>query len=302
MARGITQEQVNGAIEQLLLSGERPTIERVRVALGTGSPNTLTRMLDVWWQGLGERLMAQRRSAAIPSAPRAVVDAASALWEAALKSAGEAVERDIEQAQEALTAERRVLEDEKQAMSAALAAAREAQRLAEQAKQDTQVRLADLQRLVDLQSSQIEDIQSRFSAAGSQVSELSSQLQQIEVASATAQAQATADRRNLEAGHRAAEDRWLTEVDQLRQERTRLIRQLQQAEKDSRSKLQAVESRLSSLSDQVRDLGSREAAATARATALQDQLERLHEQLKERLKPSKPVRRSSARKNASSAP
>lgn len=48
MARGITQEQVNSAIEQLLLSGERPTIERVRAALGTGSPNTLTRMLDVW--------------------------------------------------------------------------------------------------------------------------------------------------------------------------------------------------------------------------------------------------------------
>lgn len=53
MARGVTQEQVNDAVEQLLLEGERPTIERVRAVLGTGSPNTLTRMLDHWWKGLG---------------------------------------------------------------------------------------------------------------------------------------------------------------------------------------------------------------------------------------------------------
>ena len=89
MARGVTQEQVNEAIEQLLLAGERPTIERVRATLGTGSPNTLTRMLDTWWKGLGDRLTAQRRSAAVPEAPAAVVDAASALWEAAL-AAGQA--------------------------------------------------------------------------------------------------------------------------------------------------------------------------------------------------------------------
>lgn len=48
MARGVTQEDVNEAIEVLLRKGERPTIERVRATLGTGSPNTLTRLLDVW--------------------------------------------------------------------------------------------------------------------------------------------------------------------------------------------------------------------------------------------------------------
>jgi hypothetical protein len=48
MARGITQDQVNEAARSILTTGERPTVERVRIALGTGSPNTVTRMLDAW--------------------------------------------------------------------------------------------------------------------------------------------------------------------------------------------------------------------------------------------------------------
>jgi hypothetical protein len=38
-----------------LHAGERPTIERVRAVLGTGSPNTLIRLLDIWWAKLGPR-------------------------------------------------------------------------------------------------------------------------------------------------------------------------------------------------------------------------------------------------------
>ena len=56
MAKGITQDQVNKVADQLLLAGERPTIERIRTALGTGSPNTVNRLLDEWWISLGERL------------------------------------------------------------------------------------------------------------------------------------------------------------------------------------------------------------------------------------------------------
>ena len=56
MARGITQDQVNTAADALLGAGENPTVEKVRAALGTGSPNTVTRMLDTWRSGLAERL------------------------------------------------------------------------------------------------------------------------------------------------------------------------------------------------------------------------------------------------------
>ena len=87
MARGVTQEQVNAAIDTLVAAGERPTIERVRAALGTGSPNTVTRMLDIWWAALGKRLAAQQQKVAMANAPAEVSALASQLWEQALRAA-----------------------------------------------------------------------------------------------------------------------------------------------------------------------------------------------------------------------
>lgn len=46
MARGITESDVHAAADQLVAAGERPTIERIRAHLGTGSPNTVLRWLE----------------------------------------------------------------------------------------------------------------------------------------------------------------------------------------------------------------------------------------------------------------
>lgn len=49
MARpGITYQEVSAAAESLVAAGENPTIQRVRAALGTGSPNTIHRHLTAW--------------------------------------------------------------------------------------------------------------------------------------------------------------------------------------------------------------------------------------------------------------
>ena len=56
MPKGITQEQVNAAADTLVAAGDKPTVEKIRQALGTGSPNTVTRMLDVWRSTLAQRL------------------------------------------------------------------------------------------------------------------------------------------------------------------------------------------------------------------------------------------------------
>lgn len=66
MPRGITQDQVNQAADAITAAGERPTVERIRAHLGTGSPNTVTRMLDVWRQGLAERL---QQASLLPELP-----------------------------------------------------------------------------------------------------------------------------------------------------------------------------------------------------------------------------------------
>lgn len=66
MTRGIAEQDVFEAADKLLARGERPTIERVRLELGRGSPNTVNRLLDGWWGGLAAR-MAAKESSKLPA-------------------------------------------------------------------------------------------------------------------------------------------------------------------------------------------------------------------------------------------
>jgi hypothetical protein len=87
MAKGITQAQVDTAADALVVAGERPTVDRIRAFLGTGSPNTVTRMLETWWQSLGARLTAQQERVTLPGVPESVAVLATQLWDAALEAA-----------------------------------------------------------------------------------------------------------------------------------------------------------------------------------------------------------------------
>ena len=44
------------AADGLLLESQRSTIDRIRMRLGRGSPNTIQEHLDRWWLKLGSRL------------------------------------------------------------------------------------------------------------------------------------------------------------------------------------------------------------------------------------------------------
>jgi hypothetical protein len=81
-SRGIGAGDVHRAADALLRDGERPTIEKVRAKLGTGSPNTINPLLDAWWKRLSQRLDAG--PAALHRLPEAVALAAEALWMQAL--------------------------------------------------------------------------------------------------------------------------------------------------------------------------------------------------------------------------
>ena len=93
MARGITEDDVWQAADALIQEGQRPTIERIRQRLGSGSPNTVSPMLERWYQGLGRRLRpgssvpdpaGQGGGDALllpmPDVPLPVLEAAEALW------------------------------------------------------------------------------------------------------------------------------------------------------------------------------------------------------------------------------
>ena len=138
MPRGITQEQVNKAADSILASGKNPTVEKIRASLGTGSPNTITRMLDAWRNQFGQRL---HRLSSLPDVPSPVGQTMVELWRLAIEHAERALasrfadERAaLEAALEAqLTREREAFETRLQAANAEVAHARTARDLAEHA-------------------------------------------------------------------------------------------------------------------------------------------------------------------------
>jgi Plasmid replication region DNA-binding N-term len=81
-SRGVSTRDVELAADALLRAGDRPTIEKVREKLGTGSPNTINPLLDAWWKRLSARLDAG--PAALHRLPESVAHAAEALWMQAL--------------------------------------------------------------------------------------------------------------------------------------------------------------------------------------------------------------------------
>lgn len=84
MARGISETDVWNACDALLLEGARPTIERVRLKIGSGSPNTVSPFLETWFRHLGGRIKDPGAFSAPSSVPDPVQQAANHFWEAAL--------------------------------------------------------------------------------------------------------------------------------------------------------------------------------------------------------------------------
>lgn len=66
MARGVQETEVFEAADALLGAGERPTVERVRLRLGRGSPNTIGPLLDAWWAQLAARVQHRLTLPAVP--------------------------------------------------------------------------------------------------------------------------------------------------------------------------------------------------------------------------------------------
>lgn len=86
-ARGVTQELLSAAADELLAEGAKPTIEKVRLKIGSGSPNTVNPMPNAWFASLHKRIQ-DPQAFATPTAPSEVPDpileAATRLWEAAI--------------------------------------------------------------------------------------------------------------------------------------------------------------------------------------------------------------------------
>lgn len=275
MARGITESDVHAAADALVAAGARPTVERIRAHLGTGSPNTVIRWLETWWQTLDSRLQAHSRRASVPDVPDAVAAIASEWWGIALEHAGACAQDGLageraalSKARDELQKARDTLADEASALERDLAAAVQAESLAV-------ARSVELERLVRQLEGQVEEMHGQREAAVQRASASEADRQ-----AATARVHALEDAFRLEreemAQHvKGVEDRAGAEIDRARQESKALSAQiasnLEAHASRERSMLAALENAT------VKTAEAQQAAAVhcARAAALQDQLEKL---------------------------
>lgn len=288
MARGITQPDVDAAADALLLTGERPTVDRVRQHLGTGSPNTVTRLLDIWWKALGPRLAAQQRKVDLPGAPEPIALLASQLWETALECAREAADAAVADERTALSAARLESDARVAAAEQALEAAREAEAQACAALATAHQRLEDRQHLIHQQSAQIEDLARQRDEALLRRQQLDAELASLRTHIGTLQAEAEAARQAQASHLRAVEDRAHAEIDRARQEARELKQQLVAAEKAHVARLRQIEADLTQARTSSAQLSRDLAAEQARRETLQAEQAELRRSLDAAL--AKPVR------------
>lgn len=304
MARGITETDVHTAADELVAVGERPTVERIRAHLGTGSPNTVTRHLDTWWQGLGGRLHMQQVQLAVPDAPDAVAALAGQWWALALDSAQAslqaslAVDRQVlEEERSALHRERERLEAEASALRAQTEAARQAERLAT-------TQLTELQRLVCRLEGQLEDLTQQRDAVTTREVEAQGAKRALEARLQVLQDAAQSERASLTAHVQALENRAHAEVDRARQEIKELQGRLTAVTKSQAASEALLRQALDEAKTATAEASRSASSERARADALEKQLSKLQNlpaaleaAMRRREPPSKPRKSVGKRAN-----
>lgn len=273
MARGITESDVHGAADELVRAGERPTVERIRAHLGTGSPNTVVRWLETWWQGLGKRLASDRQARiAAANVPDTVAELAGQWWTLAMDQAQIHAEDALAHERDALLQDRATLAAEREAIRIEVSQINARLETAEQARQLAAARAGELERLVEQLQRQHNELTLQRDGATSRAAEMEvardavlERLQQLQDATHV-------ERETLAQHIRAAEDRAGVEIDRARQEakayKTELV--ALRKENDLRARTQREELERATLA--ATDLRQELAAQRARAETYQTEL------------------------------
>lgn len=273
--RGISEHDVWTAADALLMSGQRPTIERIRQQLGRGSPNTVSPYLDAWFAGLGARLNGgggvNGGLAGMPegmSMPEPVARAALDMWTLAVREARTAlaeeaaVRRAALDAREAeLAADREALEQARAVLHERIASAETAAADARQARDEAQAQARRAEALlIDAQADAVASRQSLASARDA--------AQAMQDAHASHRADWDAERTKLAERADANERRLMLELDAARES----IKSLQQERKHAQRQLQDTEASLAAMTEAQHEMRSAKALQDAVIARLREQV------------------------------
>jgi chromosome segregation ATPase len=212
----ISQSDVFQAADELLVEGHWPTIDRVRMRLGRGSPNTINDHLDAWWTKLGARLR-DLPGQEFPQLPERVAQTLQRLWNEALESAHEVLQATLLEREQALAQREQALQSQTQQLTerehagvARAAGLEESLALAREQLSAANRRAERLEATVQERDAESNRLRVRIEAVEASSAELQRKLD-----AATAEYQA--ERTRLQEHYAATERRWLSEVDRARQ-------------------------------------------------------------------------------------
>ncbi|MFG6449796.1 DNA-binding protein [Roseateles sp. BYS180W] len=274
MPRGISQEDVWKACDALLLEGARPTIERVRQKVGSGSPNTVGPFLDTWFKHLGGRLKDPGSFSPPPEVPDPVMQAASHFWEVAQAEARRDVEIQVREGLAAATAN----------VEAGMARAAEAEAAALAANlkvSHLQTQLSELQATLEAERVRHAATTARAEAADRQCTELHAAV--TEARQTAGAERARADNAITMADERAhgAERRAALEIDRERGLRAKAEKAVESIAKRFEASLKAEISANEQLNAVQAKLGAQRAESAQREQELQTRLAQQEVKLQE---------------------
>lgn len=233
MARGITESDVHTAADELVGKGERPTVERIRAHLGTGSPNTVTRWLETWWDRLGKRLQPRRPD--FEGAPAVLADLAGQWWELALTHAREAALREFAETERSLATQRETLDAKSRLVADELSQMRSERASAIAGERIASTQAAELERLVDQLHLQISELTEQRDLGLRRADRAEAARQHLDARLHETLETAKAEREDWTEYVRSVENRTLGEVDRSRQEAKDLQAQLNNQAKAQRA-------------------------------------------------------------------
>ncbi|GLQ91604.1 DNA-binding protein [Dyella acidisoli] len=291
MAIGVPETDVFQAADAVLARGERPTVERVRVQLGRGSPARVGQLLEQWWEHLAQRL---KGHALLPELPGAVAQAYAETWRLALEHAEVTARAALTEDRNALFAAQTTLTQERKLWEIALTEAQA--NVAESSVKLTQAdaQLHERQALVDQLEAQRTDLLQ-------QRDRLQEQLERHRVEMDGLQAKHSAAQEHI----RTVEDRAHQQVDQARQEIKLLQHRLEREQRDHHK----LVTQLSTQQDEIRNVMRTAEQAAAHQAGRVAALEATLSQWRSQVSPSKrqsrkasPVGKSKPRNRAKKTP
>ncbi|MFC3653330.1 DNA-binding protein [Dyella humi] len=255
MAIGVPETDVFAAADAVLARGERPTVERVRVELGRGSPARVGQLLEQWWEQLAQRL---KGHALLPDLPSEAAQGFAEVWRLAVAQAEGIARTALTAEQNALFAAQTALTQERKLWEIALAEAQtnaldSAAKLAQ-----SELQLRERQTLVDQLTTQVADLLQQRDHLQRQLAQQLANLDTLRAAHASVQEHA-----------RTVEDRAHQQVDQARQEIKDLQQRLEREQYDARQRVAQLIAQQEELRGAVRLAEQATAHHTGRVVALE---------------------------------